>query len=362
MPQLIGGIFIVALVITFVAEFWKYIIGIFLFVVVTALIAYEFFYVPAAKDKSDSEKEEIQNSYLRRNFLCIFLALAAFFMFQKDISNLVNKINFQQKAVQQTKTPEQIQAEKDAEKLKNQIEHVSKLTGEDKNFYDTKFKEYINAGQDENSAREKALADLTEMQKQKFEEQRKAEEERKKAEEEQKRQAQVEKAKAEQAEREKNYLANNYNEIYQWCYWMFYKIGYSDDVLQYHMNSGDEESIRDLKFVMNKFVSDLNDDWKYSIATNVPDNIRSIMLSARNNLQKSFELRKNGNRSEIQQSNQLENEVVQQLIQIQQMLPEGVKMWSYQGIYDPNDELDIPSEYRNNGRVTIQIDDGEYFQ
>ena len=336
MPQLIGGIFVVALVITFVAEFWKYIIGIFLFVVVTALIAYEFFYVPAAKDKSDSEKEEIQNSYLRRYFLCIFLALAAFFMFQKDISNLVNKINFQQKTVQQTKTQEQIQAEKDAEKLKNQIEHVSKLTGEDKNFYDSKFKEYINAGQDENSAREKALADLTEMQKQKFEEQRKAEEERKKAEEEQKRQAQVEKAKAEQAEREKNYLANNYNEIYQWCYWMFYKIGYSDDVVQYHMSSGEPDAMSDLKFVMNKFSSDVQSG-QYSVNSNIPDNIRNIMLSARENLKKSFELRKNGNRGEIQQSNQLENEVIQQLIQIQSMLPEGVKYRSYQGIYDPND-------------------------
>ena len=241
------------------------------------------------------------------------------------------------------------------EKIQKNIERANNLESEDKNFYDTKFNEYINAGQDENSAREKALADLDHMIKQK-------EYEAKRAADIEKTRLQQEKAKAEQAEREKNYLANNYKEIYSYCYWMFYKIGYSDDVLQYHMNSGDEESIRDLKFVMNKFVSDLNDDWKYSIATNVPDNIRSIMLSARNNLQKSFELRKNGNRSEIQQSNQLENEVVQQLIQIQQMLPEGVKMWSYQGIYDPNDELDIPSEYRNNGRVTIQIDDGEYFQ
>ena len=165
---------------------------------------------------------------------------------------------------------------------------------------------------------------------------------------------QAEKIAAEKAEREKNYLANNYNEIYQWCYWMFYKIGYSDDVLQYHISNGDAESMRDLKFVMNKFQNDIQQN-QYSIDTNIPDNIRNVMLSARNNLQKSFELREKAalsNPSEnIQQSNQLENEVVQQLIQIQQMLPEGVKYWSYQGIYDPNDELDIPSEYKNNFKV-----------
>ena len=62
----------------------------------------------------------------------------------------------------------------------------------------------------------------------------------------------------------------------------------------------------------------------------------------------------------------MENEVVQRLIQIQQMLPEGVKYWSYQGIYDPNDEIDIPSEYKNNSTVTGTIwndnDDGVYVQ
>ena len=54
MPQLLGGLFVFALVVTIIMEFWKYIIGIFLFIVITALITYEFFYVPAAKDKSDS--------------------------------------------------------------------------------------------------------------------------------------------------------------------------------------------------------------------------------------------------------------------------------------------------------------------
>ena len=169
-------------------------------------------------------------------------------------------------------------------------------------------------------------------------------------------QIQAEKIATEKVEREKNYLANNYNEIYQWCYWMFYKIGYSDDVLQYHMRNGDAESMRDLKYMMSKFISDLNDDWKYSIATNVPDNIRSIMLSARNNLQKSFMLRRNGNRSEIQQSNQLENEVIQQLVQIQQMLPEGVKYWSYQGIYEPDEDIAL----NNDGVVYIQ-NNGQMF-
>ena len=117
---------------------------------------------------------------------------------------------------------------------------------------------------------------------------------------------------------------------------MFYKIGYSDDVLQYHMSNGDAESMRDLNFVMNQFSNDL-DGGHYSINSNIPDNIRNIMIDAKKNLVKSFQLRKNGNYSEIQQSDDLENEVVQRLIQIQQMLPEGVKYWSYQGIYDPND-------------------------
>ena len=166
---------------------------------------------------------------------------------------------------------------------------------------------------------------------------------------------QAEKIAAEKAEREKNYLANNYNEIYQWCYWMFYKIGYSDDVLQYHMSNGDAESMRDLKYMMSKFQNDIQQN-QYSIDTNIPDNVRNIMHSARNNLQKSFMLRRNGNRSEIQQSNQIENEVVQQLIQIQQMLPEGVKYWSYQGIYEPDEDI-APN---NDGVVYIQ-NNGQMF-
>ena len=214
------------------------------------------------------------------------------------------------------------------------------MTGEEKNFYDSKFQEYINSGTDENSSREKALVELDDMlKKQEYEKKRAADIEKTRLEQ--------EKLKAEQAERKKNYLANNYSEIYQWCYWMFYKIGYSDDVLQYHMNSGDYDAISDLKFVMNKFASDV-DSGQYSIATNIPDNIRNIMLSARNNLQKSFMLRKNGNRSEFYQSNQLENEVVQQLIQIQSMLPEGVKYRSWRGIYDPNDDI-APDYYQNKG-------------
>ena len=181
---------------------------------------------------------------------------------------------------------------------------------------------------------------------------------------EQMKQAESEKKAAERAEREKNFLANNYNEIYKWCYWMFYKIGYSDDALQYHLGNGDAESMRDLNFLMNKFSNDL-DSGQYSINSNIPDNIRDIMLNAKKNLQKSFMLRKNVNYSEIQQSDDLQYQVIQQLIEIQSMLPEGVKYYSYDGIYDANDELDIPSEYKNNGKVTGQTqnddDDRDYF-
>ncbi len=167
----------------------------------------------------------------------------------------------------------------------------------------------------------------------------------------------AEKIAAEKIEREKNFLANNYNEIYKWCYWMFYKIGYSDDVLQYSISNGDAESMRDLNFVMNKFQSDLSNA-KYSVNANIPDNLRNLMYDTKNKLEKSFQLRKNGNYDEIQQSYDIENEVVQQLIQIQQMLPEGIKYWSYQGIYDSNDEIDIPSEYKDDSKVTVTIGNG----
>ena len=166
--------------------------------------------------------------------------------------------------------------------------------------------------------------------------------------------AEQERRAAEQAERDAQLLAKSAPEIYQWCYWMFYKIGYSDDVLQYHMSNGSSESMRDLKFVMGEFQKDLNGTrgvGNLIIPNNVPTNLKVLMNRAKNDLMQSLILRQNaakkslgdsvstsGSKEDmINKSNQLKNSAEEQLRQIQSKLPEGIKYHSWQEVYDPND-------------------------
>ena len=159
---------------------------------------------------------------------------------------------------------------------------------------------------------------------------------------------------AEQVENDEQLLLKSSSEIYQWCYQMFYKIGFSDDVLQYHMSNGDSESMRDLKFVMGQFQKDLKVEFltdSFKIPENIPQNIKFLMQKAKNDLMQSLILRESAakkllgdsvSNSEsademIDKSNQLKDSVEEQLRQIQELLPEGIKYSTWAEVYDPND-------------------------
>ena len=110
----------------------------------------------------------------------------------------------QEAAEKQKKLQEEEQAKIEKEqaeiekKLQENLERANNLSGEEKNLYDTKFQEYLNAGNDENSSREKSLADVDEMiqQKQKAEQERlEAERKAREAEEKAQRLAQAEQEK-----------------------------------------------------------------------------------------------------------------------------------------------------------------------
>lgn len=363
--QFIVGIILFAIVIAFILTYWQFLLVVVFGGIIVGYIAHK-----NSEGMTKREKDDKFTSYFSGYFLCVCIFFVGACMADVNLKSTPNS----QKNIKPVETakveknPEPIKhnnfsddeqnfyelkfneyiaagidrnsANKRAlanlDGLRKCIEKVNQLSGEEKNMYESKFNEYIAAGIDKNSSIEKAYDDVRESRlKEKYA----------------KKQIEEDKKRTEQRE---IYSANNYNEIYKWCYWMFYKIGYSDDVLQYHMSNGSAESMRDLKYVMTKFENDIKDG-HYAVDYSIPDDIKKMMYSAKNKLQKSFALRKNGNYSEIQQSDDLENEVIQQLIQIQSMLPEGVKYWSYQGIYDPDD--DIAPDYGSNYQGIYNSDD-----
>lgn len=142
-----------------------------------------------AKYPDKNERSDSINTLLV--FGVIFLGLCGLSLNYQTESWHNPELIAQEEAEKQKKLQEEEQAKIEKEqaelekKLQENLERANNLSGEEKNFYDTKFQEYLNAGNDENSSREKSLADVDEMirQKQKAEQERIAAEEKKLAEE-----------------------------------------------------------------------------------------------------------------------------------------------------------------------------------
>ena len=205
------------------------------------------------------------------------------------------------------------------------------------------------------------IAEQKRIEQEKIEEQKRIEEENKTPE-----QKQAEKEEAERAALQKKYddqkkyeeyleyqkqqeakqLAQSEQSVYKWCYNIFYSMGFSDDLLQYHMSNGNNEAMRDLRYVSGVIYNNIKNE---TIPNGVSSDLKSLMQKAQNDLMKSVKLRQQvaekllGNQINrtvddmLSESDELKNSVRQQLINIQEHLPNGARYYDYVGIYDPDD-------------------------
>lgn len=241
--QIIVGIFIFAIVLTLLVTFWKLILGIIVGAFIVGYIANK-----NSEGMAEKEKNDKIGSYLGYYSLFVFIFLIGACMSDVDLKSVdTSKKNVQQvetAKVDKTSEPVKHQNFSDDEQkfyelkfneyvsagidkksaderalanlngLRKCIENVNNLSGDEKNIYGSKFQEYINSGIEKNSAIEKAYDDVREIRLKQEYEKRELEKE---AEEEEKQRIFEERV-AEQAERERNYSYNDYNEVVSYNY------------------------------------------------------------------------------------------------------------------------------------------------
>ncbi len=217
---------IVAIIIGLIVlyNFWDY-----LFYIVGGIIGLvALIFLGCAKEEHNKPNGD-SLTYLIIGVMCCGLSYC---MFSYQVNSWHNpELIAQEQAQKEKDAAEKAQAEaerkarEEAEKIQKNIERANQLNGYEKELFYSKFQEYITSGLDENSAREKALAEVDAMLAAQAEAERKAAEEeqarlvaeQKAREEEQRRLAEAEKARREEEQRiaawgdkaqVKNYLEN----------------------------------------------------------------------------------------------------------------------------------------------------------
>ena len=288
--QIILGIIMLAILYSIVSAHWKICLALFIIALITIIFCYSM-----TIGKTEEEKGKLVDVFGRGYFLLALCIIVTYIFggFDVDPSKFKDK-----EVVQKTQQVEEPKVEKTQEQIKAEQEETERAELQKKYDDQKKYEEYIA------------------WQKQQ-EEQKRIQNKRQ----------------SEQA-------------IYLFCKDMFYQMGFSDDLLQYHMSNGSNESMRDLKFVAGTIYSRIG---YASIPSGITDDLKNLMQQAKNDLQRSVKLRQQvaekllgnsvaGNVSDmLYESDALSNSVTQQLIDIQSNLSDGVKYYSYVGIYDPND-------------------------